>query len=299
MVAALIFRSLEVSDNYDSLFVSTPKEQTDHMPFNTCLLPLCRYVSCVLCPLKPQAIPDMPPRALYSEGTLFVKWKKWDLLVLNQSYFLFSFTEWISPHTHTQLNPGISGTRASLTNVAFKRLKLKSSNLGGRGEMFISSFSGQTNTSLWKGKKKKDRTLANTLQNKIIIITLNENISLRMKFSFLACADRQMYFCICLGRFGLKMNKWNLPGTICQKICSLPLSVVWTLEWLKTTYFVSGFTEKGEIFSKIAHKMAGLPETGFGGRQRHHVGILGRVSGSGGSVAWKASICSCHLHILG
>ena len=63
-----------------------------------------------------------------------------------------------------------------------------------------------------KKKKKKKTELANHwLQNKIIT-ALKENVSMRTKFSFLACTGRQMYSSICLSRFVLKRGKMKSPG---------------------------------------------------------------------------------------
>lgn len=65
-------------------------------------------------------------------------------------------------------------------------------------------------------------------------------------------AQADMYFSICLSRVVLRSRKVKSPDTICQGICSSPLSVFLILEWLRAAHFVSGFRRKGEIFSKIA-----------------------------------------------
>ena len=142
----------------------------------------------------------------------------------------------------------------------------------------------------------EDSALANHWLQNEINTALNENVSMWIKFSFLACTGRLMYSSICLSKVCTEKQKNEISGALFTEGFAPLLCLFWLIpEWLRAAYFVSGFRQKGEMFSKIAHEMAGLPETGFEEGQRHRVGILWRVSGRELS---SVGVCACHLHIL-
>lgn len=69
----------------------------------------------------------------------------------------------------------------------------------------------------------------------------------------------------------------------------LPSFVLLIVECLKAAHFVFGSRQKGEVFSKVAHEIAGLPETGFGSRTKESCGHFMKSIWIGGPVVRKAT----------
>lgn len=73
------------------------------------------------------------------------------------------------------------------------------------------------------------------------------------KVLFLACTGRLMYSSICLSKVCTEKQKNEISGALFTEGFAPLLCLFWLIpEWLRAAYFVSGFRQKGEMFSKIA-----------------------------------------------
>lgn len=113
-------------------------------------------------------------------------------------------------------------------------------------------------------------------------------------------AQADLYFSIYLSRVVLKSRKMKSPGHylprdllpsfVCSSNPGMAESCPFCL-WVQA--------KERNLFSKITHKMPGLPETQFGGGQSNCVGILWTVSGLGAlSFARHLLLPFAHLRVI-